>query len=415
MIVLGIVILVLGGLFYLSFDIVEKQVDLGFSRSARNNPYLAAKKYLDQQQQPITVIRGYSILDELPGTGDTIIITESRQRLSDSRNSQLIKWLENGGNLIVLAEKTQTISGMEGLFSDDVKHGTVPEDPILRIVGARPYQLIEDESSDSTSPESGDPGLAIHPNAIREQVGNQSLNHCDKGDPGNVNIPVENVEKSLSVYFKGDLRLEDINEEAKVGIGPEEGFTLLQYQVAKGQLTVLTDMTFWRNRAICGNDHALILKVLTEGSDHVWIVFQGDSPSLPAVLWRIAKLLIMTCMIALILLFWRKGYRLGPVLHEENSGSRLLIEHISASSRFLWRKKLSTHMVQQVRQSLEQRLQNKFPNYSKLPLNEKLQLVQRITHLPATDINQAFLEQNTYPKHEFIQTIHSLQKIGKKL
>ena len=115
-IIIALVLVVIAAMIW-AIDIKWKTVELnnGFDDAARQNPYLAAQLFIEQtasDDKTRTAVHneiaesqfGFTLIDQLPSTDDTIIITSGRFSLGQRRTELLNQWVKQGGSLIVVAQ-----------------------------------------------------------------------------------------------------------------------------------------------------------------------------------------------------------------------------------------------------------------------------------------------------------------------
>ncbi len=388
------------GLFFLLFEVQEEQVDKGFKPIAQSNPYHAATLFLNQTGIRTTVIKGFKEIENLSQMDGTIIITDSRKHLSQNQNKELLNWVKKGGSLILFAELPKVSSSWLDAFTND-SDKTHQSDLILSTVGARVYKPESDASDDQAEENPESPTEC-------ENMSKLAMTACAK-------LRFRGINKPLLIEFSTRTFIEDKSKTANASVGSENGLHLLQYDLGDGLLTLVTDLNFWTNHKIQKNDHAYLLESFTENSNHVWFMSQGRSLSFLELIWKYAHFLIGWFVLGLALFLWRKSYRFGPILPGYQASSRKLMEHITASSRFLWRNKKESYMVQQLQDYIDRRMQKKQPGYKRLSQTERIEAIHRVTHQSRPDIHQAYQSRERYTKSEFLKTIKALQMIGKKL
>lgn len=104
--VLAIIIVGIGYWWYTTLEWEEGEIDLGYSREALQNDFLAAEIFLRQHGIQATTVKNLSLLDthrwrniEL-GRHDTLVLINANKTLDQDRYDSLYEWIENGGTLI---------------------------------------------------------------------------------------------------------------------------------------------------------------------------------------------------------------------------------------------------------------------------------------------------------------------------
>lgn len=107
-----ILIAIIVGYFTIDIRFKEVEINTGYSLKARQNPYLALQMFInrtagleDDDTQLFETYHGLGILDDLPSTNDTLVITSKRHTVNETQNEQLQQWVKQGGHLVVRASR----------------------------------------------------------------------------------------------------------------------------------------------------------------------------------------------------------------------------------------------------------------------------------------------------------------------
>jgi hypothetical protein len=135
------------------------------------------------------------------------------------------------------------------------------------------------------------------------------------------------------------------------------------YGVAPGFVT-LHNLEVFNNDSIGEQDHVILLDQLLAGMElnegSVVLVVHGRHV---ASLWSwlagegLPALLLTFLLVAVVI--WHYAPRFGPILAEPVRGSRELREHFLATSRFFWRNKSTTHLLEPARRPLLETLRRR--------------------------------------------------------
>ncbi|HEY8938753.1 MAG TPA: DUF4350 domain-containing protein [Cellvibrio sp.] len=106
---IAVLAIIMGGLGYWWYTTLvweEKEIDLGYSKEALQNDFLAAEIFLRKHGVQATTVKNLSLLAnhrwrniEL-GTNDTLVLINANKTLDEERYDSLYEWVENGGTLI---------------------------------------------------------------------------------------------------------------------------------------------------------------------------------------------------------------------------------------------------------------------------------------------------------------------------
>jgi hypothetical protein len=114
----------------------EKEVDLGYSKEAIQNNFLAAEIFLRKHGVQATTVKNLSLLDKHSwrnielGAHDTIVIINGYKTLSEERYDSLYEWVENGGTLITSTQNpfVGTHTSEEDVLLSDFNIELAPEE-----------------------------------------------------------------------------------------------------------------------------------------------------------------------------------------------------------------------------------------------------------------------------------------------
>lgn len=136
---LGAIALILIGAgywWYTQLEWEEKEVDLGYSKEAIQNDFLAAEIFLRKHGIQATTVKNLSLLDKHSwrniqlGAQDTIVIVNGYKTLSEERYDSLYEWVENGGTLITSTQNpfVGTHTSEEDVLLSDFNIELAPEE-----------------------------------------------------------------------------------------------------------------------------------------------------------------------------------------------------------------------------------------------------------------------------------------------
>jgi len=368
-----IVVFTLAGLggywFYRNFSLVEEEVESGFPPAARQNPLLAAERFLaanlrDAKSQPS--------LGEFPPTDATLIMPGERFDVGPERAALLLEWVRAGGHLIVTAEKVWP--GQERRRNDWL---LAP----LGIVPAFSDKVTE------TARQPLDVDLADADDFMRVQL---SRNHLLI--PGNRIRPYD-------------------------ALGSEYGDHILRYRQGEGLLTVLSDAGFMENCLIGRNDNAALLwhLVRVRPQGEIWLVYAGDMPPLWKWIWQNAWMVVLSFAVMLTAWLIVRGRRFGPPLLQPALQRRRLLDHVQASGHFFWRTGNQEKLLNAARDALHRDLLFQHPGLAVRPKTEQAAWLAALSGYSEEDVFRAMFHPCGADEFEFTRTIQLLAKLRKKL
>ena len=88
-----VAVLLLTGLWAWKYiTLTETLKDAGPSPEARNNPYLAAERFLKERSITIQHSDSFAVLNGLPSIGHTLLLLAERDRMSPAQSQQVLDW-----------------------------------------------------------------------------------------------------------------------------------------------------------------------------------------------------------------------------------------------------------------------------------------------------------------------------------
>lgn len=462
---IGVMITIIFGLgywWYTTLEWEEKEIDLGYSKEALQNDFLAAEIFLRKHGVQAITVKGQSLLDKHSwrnlklGSQDTIILINGYKILNQERYDALYEWIENGGTLI-----TSTQNPFIGIHTDE-------NDLLLNDFNIEPGHIERDIDSRDAMEKFADElekavdGEKNKKEADKKTGGTKENDPKAIDDKSNVKSKSKNDEKPENYYrcgldeeptlinFHGEekpLRFDfnattpfiyydysdaaldkgaeydenetdEYEEDDNTKDDPEykeQHEHLLYFDVGQGGITVTSDNFIWANKRIDCRDHAFALWRLVNPEGRVWFLVNQDAPSLMAILWRNASYGVMASLLTLVLWLWAKSQRFGPIFTVEKTGRRNLAEHIYASAMLLWRQQQHPQLLKTLRGEILERIEEQHPHLSQPQGDERINFIHQLTGIAPAAIQQALFADNLQHPQEFATAIAHLQTIRKQL
>lgn len=377
------VIVVAGGVwFFDNFEQVSVKKREGAEKEARRNPYLALEHLLARLGQPVS--RADKIQDlDAPASGSVIFLDRSRNHLmSPERLDRLMRWVEAGGHLIVVAEERRRPDPLL-----DRLHVMRLEAPLPK--GRTPWP----------------------------------------GADGSVELPGLEEPLELGSTGLGNLRpgKNPIPELQASPLGA--GHRLLRYRRGRGSITAMTDLDrMLTNYRIGEADHAELFVTLlhqavngtgngTNSADApqshkapLLLVTRLEMPSLWEWLAENAAPAVISFLVLLGLWLWRGLPRFGGIAPDLPPARRELREHLAALGRYTWRAGGLPLLIEPLRENLRTRIALRHPAIAALPPHEQAAALAKLTSRAEGLIANA-LHGAVETPHAFTQAARTLRNL----
>lgn len=376
--VLGVLAVVALGsvtLFFVYFERVEEEIETGFHGEARSNPFLACERLFSLLGAPA---RSVPQIYPLPPTDHALFLLSPRPAMGETSAEGVLEWVARGGRLVVAPQ-----AGGEPPV--EPQEDPIPSsDPLLF-----PFQVVVIESEAEPGDEREVVSVQTHPGA-------------------------EAARLAVSPF----PRLEDAGENATFRSGSEDGDVLLRYEHGEGEITVLSDVGFLHNAEIGDYDHARFAwSLLTAGRRPagVWVVYRDRVPSLFQVVAQQAWMPLVSLFLLLGAVLWRNGFAFGPRLPPASGARRSLLEHVSATGEFLWRRADAEELLEATRRAVLRRVELQHPGFSSLAPAERVERLSQLAQLSRPTLHQALTGNVGRDGAKLTQAIRTLERIRRSL
>ncbi|HSY27706.1 MAG TPA: hypothetical protein VK832_09410, partial [Burkholderiaceae bacterium] len=185
----------------------------------------------------------------------------------------------------------------------------------------------------------------------------------------------------------------------------------------KGRVVFIAE-SYFNNLNLPLYDHGeflLDLANLNRDATQVLIVKRLDVPSWYQALWALVPLALVALGVASLLWAWRAVRRFGPMLPEPDLARRSLMEHVDASSRWLWKtEKGRGILLAAARAATEKILLRRVPELHKLAEQEKIEYLVSLSQLSHAALTAALYNVPAPRPAEFTLQIQTLQRLRKQ-
>lgn len=329
----------------------KKRRTLGYKGEAKNNPFLAAQRYLQSQGREVGKEHGVGNYEERAG----MLFLPPSSINTIGRSKRLLEWVSEGGHLVVMLEG----GGMGGHDFTVRPEGKVWEDPDEELPGleylldALGVALIEWECV----PEEG----GVDPETL-EVDDWEEMDESDRVLLGAERIEMQfEDEEVIEVHHWSDWGFE--YEEVYMGeYGSGEAAESTQHRYLsviydEGRVSLLADGRPLRNRYIGYAGHARLLDQLCQLSPDGEVLFSsGEGDGLVSMMWRHFPEFVVALLLAVGLWLWLHLPRFGPTQDITGSGHLELSSQLRGVGRFLWSHKRDDVLLESLRSMVRRRL-----------------------------------------------------------
>ncbi len=352
---LALLVIFVGG-FFLLFESVEVERRGRLSAEARQDMFLACRRFFDEMGVPA---RTSLSPRDLPPPGHLLMLASFDSDLSPGEVERLLEWVEQGGKLLAPPDG-RLLDALGLAFPDEEEEG--------------------EEDSEEVEPAADE--AAGDEAAAEEAAASVQL----ASRPGRVHnlelLPIWRlitVEEGLTPAFVAETE-------------PGSGVALARFDLGSGWVTVFIDPEMFTNSRIGSAEHATFLwsLVTVAGSPAgAMLIYGVDRPSLGELIWKHGWAAVLSALAVLVLWVWRSWPRFGSLLPEPSRDRRSLLEHIRASADFFWRQEEMPRLVLSARQGVLQRAGVRFPGFAQLPSQAKLEHLAGAAEMPLDEVSWA--------------------------
>jgi hypothetical protein len=426
--------------FFHNFERKEIEIHQGTSPAARNNPLLAAERYLLESGQPATNEKGMTFFSNLPSPRDAILILHLPGGLSKSISDNLIGWVEAGGHLLLMPNPLASDHpgnsnvlkqlGVKLQESEDDSNCGCPSEAEEETDSNDDAGISTEDSEDTVDTDLK--GAEENETVLDGTREDEIVDEDDDYHPYNTiidlsvegfSIQLESFSPTLledtlqsAVYrIDGSYHIEYEEEEDKKREDnyekiTEDGAWLLQYKVGAGRVTVLSEMLLFSNTRIGEYDHAFFLSWLVKDSDQVWLHHAGNTESLLAILWNKFTYFWISLIMLILLSLWKLQKQSGELLRPQSENRHSIMTHIDASGQYNWRiNKLST-IIESNRKTLLHWWAGRKLGHGREGIDIDLVPLAAKLGISENEINEAF-RRKIGSEQDLIITSRALQKI----
>jgi hypothetical protein len=375
---LALVVLGIAG-FISEFEQVPTSHWEKMGTEARKNRYLAMERFIKQMHRPFEELPDPAKLESLPSGGVLILDSQRQRQLPKARAESVLRWVEQGGYLIVAAEE------------EDIK------DAILERLGISWYDAEQDKPA-------MDKLLKTNPDK-------------PKPLPKTVKVNIPGVPELALEHYDNGLTVDKLAPVWKAEVQPGRAL-LLHYAWGKGQITVFDCICAFNNGNIGLHDHAEILWSLIsryQPEGKIWLAARLTVPNLWEWLVDSAWMPLVSMVLLILLWLWSIMPRFGGLRLLPTPERRGLSDHLAAIGRAVWREGGLTYWLQFLRLSLRNRIATRHPHILELPAAERAAALARLSNMSIARVKQALDGQGVNSHRVFTETVRAIQQLQQRL
>lgn len=324
----------------------------GYKGEARDNPLFAARLF--SQGMGIPAARHDGLI-HLPETDTVIVLNTERFSLSAEKIDELLDWVDRGGHLITRARVD--IESEEQLEAESV---TETED----------RDLLQTRL-----------GISIGTHHIPD----------DSELPAKVQLANSAETVAVEPDFFNSLQSEADNVRHYHFNGHS---WLIQQPYGKGLVSMAATLEMIENSALDTAQHGRFFWHLLHSHNpdfkQVWLVHQDTLPHLFVLLFRHAAPLLIVFALLILFSFWALMPRFGALIPEPAPQRRRILDHISASGLFLWKRQQRgpEQLCSALQHSVQQYVRRHIPGWQFMPEAEQQNALATLLDWPESDLNQ---------------------------
>ena len=348
----------------------EVEIEIGYRGKARRDPFLAAERFLEENDFYVSVHTWF-------GAGpspDATVVATAQSFDSYGTTDSMLQWVSRGGNLLLLLDGGET-------FRDDFD-----DEHLKKKKKARTEH-----------------------NDLLEKLGISEAHDSDTA------LKVKFADIQTTVQMPGRFKWKDGRAPSHTvfSAGDGDSIGLTSFPRGRGRVTIAAHAKPFRNRYIGESDNAwLLLRLIGQSdADEVWFL-NGVKVSFFGMLWEHGWMALIASAVLLAVWLWKSLPRFGPLRTPEETGMRDFAEHLSLTGAFLWRHRQHAHLITPLRETVTRAavrcgLIRNDPDFP-----EKLASLAQMDPLR---VRAALLSDNIAEPRHFLRAIQDLRQLHEKV
>ena len=300
--VFRVLIFSLAALMLCSCRWVTRKEIIGYQGPARQDPFLAAERFLQKERQGARVVNRLKDLATHRGP----LIASSQSFINYGDADAVLKWADDGGHLILLldgAERWRNDWKESGIF--EVLKSRKRESAEIKLLGAL--------------------GISGH------GADGESFSGPEEKRTARVG------RSTLTTRLAGTFSATGDAARADVIFGDRDTPALASFPLGSGRVTVLANAHPFRNRWIGEHDHAALLAALVDLGQRgeAWFL-NGARVSFWKMLWERGWMALVAFAAVFLAWLWKNLPRFGPLRTPPGEAVRDFTAHLALTGAFLW-------------------------------------------------------------------------------
>ena len=297
--------------------VTHKEI-IGYQGPARQDPFLAAERLLQNQRQGARVVSRLKDLAKHIGP----LIASSQSFINYGDADTVLEWAGEGGHLILLldgAERWRNDWKESGFFEYLKSHRREAEEmKLLDALGISGHGADGDSFSGPEEKRTA-------------RVGGTTI----------------------TAMLAGTFDASDDAAHADVYFGDKDKPALASFPLGSGRVTVLANAHPFRNRWIGEHDHAALLAAIVDLGQRgeVWFL-NGARVSFWKMLWERGWMALVALAALFLAWLWKNLPRLGPLRTPPGETVRDFTAHLALTGAFLWRQHEPDTLLQPLRNAV---------------------------------------------------------------